>query len=115
MPAFPVAYVDDVADGVQRDYHAARGRMQLAAEAAVSADRVINVQQNQNFVADTRLQGAVVAQALLGSDPALANETLAANSVARQPWDAPVNPVSGPGQNPTGGVKTGSGTTTPAA
>lgn len=103
MPAFPEAYIDDVASGVQRDYHDGRSRRGIVADNSLAGLQLLAEQYRGSFTNDSRLTGAVVAQSLLGSNSYSANDILAMNSVARQPWDAPIAPAPGPGPNPIPG------------
>lgn len=116
MPAFPEAYIDDVASGVQRDYQAGRERRNTIADNSLAGIQLLAEQFRQAFTNDSRLTGAVVAQSLLGSNSYSANDILAMNSVARQPWDAPIAPAPGPGPNPIPGQGGGKApTVTPTA
>jgi hypothetical protein len=69
----------------------------------VAGDNDLIETKRQNFSILNQQANIVGIQALNGSNPTLAETTLALNAVARQPWNAPVNPVGGPGANPTGG------------
>ena len=103
MPALntPETYLDDVASGVQRDYHAGREQRAQVANRALAGDGLVAEQVRLNFATDNRLVGAAVAQALLGTNQYLAGATLADNSVAGQPFRSP-----DPTQNPVQTVKT---------
>jgi hypothetical protein len=92
MPQFPEAFVDDVASGVQRDYHKARERVGLMAENQLAGQQNLSETLRQNFATDNRVAGAVVTQALLGQDPTLANQSLAYDATAGQPWASPAAP-----------------------
>lgn len=110
MPAFPEAFIDDVASGVQRDYQAGRERRNMMADNNLAGIQLMAERYRGGAADDGRLIGAAVAQAYLGTNNFTSNTILGDNAVARQPWNAPVTPVPGPGVVGAG-VKPVSGTT----
>lgn len=78
----------DVIGGAQRDYHQRRELRGQIADRSMSGDTLLTETIRGNFANDNRITGAVVAQALLGEDPVLANSALADNFSGGQPWTA---------------------------
>ena len=101
MPAFPEAFIDDVASGVQRDYQAGRERRNMVADSAIAGYTSMTESLRLQNANDGRLTGAVVAQALLGTNQYSANDIVAMNSAAREPFTAPQTPLAGPGTGKT--------------
>ncbi len=81
-------YLDDVAEGMQRDYVKNRELLNMQAISSAAGDKLVTETSRESFVQDTRLIGAAVAQSLLGEDPLLANNALADNFAGGQPWTA---------------------------
>ena len=100
---YPWAANDQVVGSLEQSFADGQQvfRQQLLRQSAGDAD--LAETKRQNFSILNQQANVVAISALNGTNPTLAETTLSLNAVARQPWNAPVNPVGGPGANPTGG------------